>query len=249
MSSDQTPGDGLELLGRLTEASNATFLARCGGRHVVYKPTAGEAPLWDFPVHTLGRREVAAFALSDAAGFGCVPPTRWTDEGRFGPGSVQDWVDAVGDDLADLVPLDEVPEGWFGIIVGLDADDNEVALVHADHPALRRLALFDVVANNADRKAGHVIRRGEEVFGVDHGVSFHVEPKLRTILWGWAGEPLDDDERALLERVVEVADEALGPWLSPDEVAACRDRAAAFLARGAFPEPGDDWPVIPWPPI
>lgn len=239
----------MKLLGRLVEASNATFLAERDGAHVVYKPTAGEAPLWDFAEHTLGRREVAAFALSEAAGFDVVPPTHWVDDGPLGPGSVQHWVQAEGDDLADLVPIDELPEGWFGIVVGVDGDDNEVALVHADHPSLRRLALFDVVANNADRKAGHIIRVGERVFGVDHGVSFHAEDKLRTILWGWAGEPLTVEEQALLAETVAVAPEALQPWLAPEEVDACVQRATELLAAGTFPEPGDAWPVIPWPPI
>lgn len=242
------PG-AMVLVGRLVEASNATFLAELDGCQVVYKPTAGEAPLWDFPSATLGRREVAAFALSDAAGFDCVPPTHWIEDAPAGPGSIQDWIDADGDDLADLVPIDEVPSGWFCIIVGVDADENEVALVHADHPALRRLALFDVVANNADRKAGHIIRRRDEVFGVDHGVSFHAEHKLRTILWGWAGEPLTVEEQALLHETLAVAEQALSPWLMPTEVQACRDRARALLDAGHFPEPGDDWPVIPWPPI
>lgn len=244
----QLPGE-MRLLGRLVEASNATFLAELDGERVVYKPTAGESPLWDFPEHTLGRREVAAHQLSHAAGFDVVPRTRWLEQAPLGPGSVQQWVEADGDELADLVAIDELPEGWFGVVVGLDEHDNEVALVHADNPGLRRLALFDVVVNNADRKAGHVIRRGEQVFGVDHGVSFHAEQKLRTILWGWAGEPLTSQETALLHRTLEVADEALGPWLSAEEVTACLERAAQLLAEGRFPEPGDAWPVIPWPPI
>ena len=104
-------------------------------------------------------------------------------------------------------------------------------------------------AQLGDRKAGHVIRRGEQVYGVDHGVCFHDEPKLRTILWGWSGEELTDEETALLHRTLEVAEEALAPWLSPAEVAATVERAAQLLAEGRFPEPGDAWPVIPWPPI
>lgn len=243
------PAGTLHLVGRLVEASNATFLGELDGEREVYKPTAGEAPLWDFPSHTLGRREVAAYELSSAAGFDVVPPTRWSEDAPLGPGSLQRWIDAEGDELADLVPIDKVPPGWFGIVVGVDEHDHEVALVHADHPRLRRLALFDVVANNADRKAGHVIRRGEQVYGVDHGVCFHDEPKLRTILWGWSGEELTDEETALLHRTLEVAEEALAPWLSPAEVAATVERAAQLLAEGRFPEPGDAWPVIPWPPI
>lgn len=239
----------MELVGRLVEASNATFLARHEGRDVVYKPVAGEAPLWDFPRHSLGRREVAAHALSEAAGFGVVPLTRWVEDGPFGAGSLQDWVEADGDELAQLVPLGAEPEGWFAVVEGVDADENEVVLVHADHPGLRRLALFDVVVNNADRKAGHILRRGEEVFGIDHGVCFHQEDKLRSILWGWADQPLTQDERALVERVLEVAEDSLGPWLHPVEAAACLSRARQLLESGRMPSPGQRWPVIPWPPI
>lgn len=239
----------MELLGRLVEASNATFLAELDGRHVVYKPTAGEAPLWDFPPQTLGRREVAAHDLSRASGFDVVPPTRWIEDAPLGPGSVQDWVETDGDDLADLVALDEVRDDWFGIVVGVDDDEREVALAHADHPALRRLALFDVLANNADRKAGHILRVGEDVRGVDHGVSFHAEPKLRTILWGWSESPLTAAELALVRTTLDVAADALGPWLSGPEVAACEARARHLLDVGIFPSVGDDWRCIPWPPI
>ncbi|MDN5563108.1 putative repeat protein (TIGR03843 family) [Luteococcus japonicus] len=239
----------MELLGRLVEASNATFLAELDGRHVVYKPTAGEAPLWDFPAHTLGRREVAAHRLSSAAGFDVVPTTAWVEEAPLGPGSVQDWVETDGDELADLVGLDAVPENWFAIVVGVDDEEREVALAHADHPALRRLALFDVLANNADRKAGHILRVGEQVRGVDHGVSFHVEPKLRTILWGWSDAELTPAELQLVAQAHDVAPEALSGWLSPEEVSACQARATALLVTGSFPSVGEDWRCIPWPPI
>lgn len=240
-------GSTLRLVGRLVEASNQTFLAVDEDRtQWVYKPVGGEAPLWDFPLGTLGRREVAAFVLSEGAGFAVVPETLWVDDGPLGPGSLQRWVEAAGDELVDLVTFDQVPQDWFGFVVGVDEHDNDVALVHANHPALRRLALFDAVANNSDRKGGHIIRRDERVFGVDHGVSFHVEPKLRTVLWGWSGEPLAPAERALLEAVPTMAGE-LGRWLSDEEVTACLARAEGLLRQGHFPEPRQDWPVIPWP--
>ncbi len=241
----------ITLVGRLVQASNATFLATDpdGVRHV-YKPVAGEAPLWDFPRHTLARREVAAFDLSAAAGFDVVPPTRYLDGGPLGPGSLQQWIDPTDEVLCDLVGLGDLPSGWFGVVVGVDADDKDVALVHADDDRLRRLALFDIIVNNADRKAGHIIT-GEDkrVVGVDHGVCFHTEPKLRTVLWGWAGDPLTDDELALVANCIDAVHEALAPWLSDDEIDACRGRAEALLAAGVWPEPGDTWPMIPWPPI
>jgi len=249
-SEPPSPAEGaLTLVGRLIEASNATFVvADAEGRRFVYKPVVGEAPLWDFPRRTLSRREVAAYELSLASGFGVVPPTRWITDGPLGQGSLQDWVEA-GDSLALLVKVGDIPPGWHGIVLGVDADDHEVALVHADDPRLRRLALFDVVVNNADRKAGHILATDGPVFGVDHGVTFHTDPKLRTILWGWSGDPLLDNDRTLLAAVLAVAEETLGPWLRPDEVTAVLERTQALLDAGTFPEPGDAWPVIPWPPI
>lgn len=243
-----TSPEGLRIVGRLVEASNATFLVEDpDGARFVYKPVAGEAPLWDFPAGTLGRREVAAHELSRASGFDVVPVTTWID-GPLGAGSLQEWVEDTGPELARLVPVDDVPADWYGIVIGLDAHDREVAVVHADHPGLRRLALFDVVINNADRKAGHILLSGESVFGCDHGVSFHAQHKLRTILWGWAGEPLTDAEVALLRGVRGVS-QVLDDWLEPHEVRALVSRCEALLHAGTFPEPGDAWPVIPWPPI
>ncbi len=246
--------EGLRLVGRLVEASNATFLCSYdtdGGEvHVVYKPVAGEAPLWDFPRRTLGRREVAAYELSRAAGFDVVPDTVMVDDGPLGPGSVQRWLD--GDDGPDLVTLvgeQRVPEGWFPVVRGVDQDEHPVVLVHADDPRLRRLALFDVVANNADRKGGHVLRHDSGVYGCDHGVCFHAEPKLRTVLWGWAGEPLTDAEATLVESARGAGADAVADHLTPAEVAALVDRCDELLATGRFPEPGDRWPAIPWPPL
>ncbi len=244
----------MRVIGRLVDASNATFLGaydtEAGEMHVVYKPTAGEAPLWDFPRHTLAHREVAAYELSRAAGFDVVPPTAMVLDGPAGPGSVQRWLDA--DEVEDLVTLVEqhqVPDGWFPIIAGVDQDERPVALVHADDARLRRLALFDVLANNADRKGAHVLVHEGEVYGCDHGVCFHEEPKLRTVLWGWAGSALTSDEISLVEAARSAGADAVTPFLASDEVAALVQRCDDLLAARTFPEPGDRWPVIPWPPL
>lgn len=249
------PEDGTELrlLGRLVEASNATFLAQFdtaeGPIDCVYKPVAGEAPLWDFPQSTLSLREVAAYELSRVAGFDVVPDTFLVDGGPYGPGSLQLWVDHDDSTLVDVVVEAEVPEGWYAVMDGVDGDEKPVLLVHADDERLRRLALFDVLANNADRKGGHVIVHGERVYGVDHGVCFHAEPKLRTVLWGWAGEPLREDERALVLAAIEHAPEVLTGYLDDTEVEAFVDRCDALLQAGEFPMPGIGWPAIPWPPF
>lgn len=263
-ATQQPPHGELTLVGRLVQASNGTFLAEDqSGQRFIYKPVAGERPLWDFPDETLGRREVAAFELSEVAGFHVVPPT-WFLPGPLGEGSVQEWVEGSQSDLVDLVDRDEVPDDWFGIVVGVDHDERPVALVHADAAPLRRLAIFDIIANNADRKGAHILAAAPEehpttpeaseeqpelvILGVDHGLTFHVEDKLRTVLWGWAGEPLTPDELELVAAAVEGID-VLAEWLDPAEVVATRLRAEALLATAEFPSPGERWPVIPWPPL
>jgi uncharacterized repeat protein (TIGR03843 family) len=260
----------IDVRGRLSDASNATLFARVTLDGVtagcVYKPVAGERPLWDFPRHTLARREVAAYELSAGAGWDVVPPTVLR-EGPFGPGSVQWWVDAGGVDpdgdplpgepgagLVDVVPRGRVPSGWLHVLDAEGGDGRRVALVHADDPTLRRMALFDVVANNTDRKGGHVLRHGAEgaVFGVDHGLTFNVDDKLRTVLWGWAGQRLDDESCEALDRLVP--DLAGGPLrerlcalLAPEEVERTARRAAALRRRQRFPRPSGEGPSIPWP--
>lgn len=242
------PAGELQLVGRLVDASNATFLAADADEvHWVYKPVAGESPLWDFPSATLGRREVAAYALSEELGLGVVPLTVWV-EGPLGEGSAQRWVDGQPTPLIDLLDPVDVDQTWLPILTGRSGDDRPVVLAHRDDPQLRSLALFDALLNNSDRKASHVIADGERLLGVDHGVSLHVDDKLRTVLWGWAGAPLTDDERRVLTHASGIP-EALAPGLAEEEWGALVARAESLLAEGVMPEPSDGWPSIPWPPM
>ena len=249
----------MEILGRIRQASNQTFLTKITStddhqsvRQGVYKPIKGERPLWDFPEHTLGLREVAAYRISRLGGFDVVPVTTLV-EGPFGPGSLQLWVDSepdAVDQLVDLVPIDKVPQqGWFPIVEGYAADESPIAVVHADDPRLRLLAAFDAMINNADRKGGHILANGGRVFGVDHGVCFHVENKLRTLLWGWAGQPLNDGELTRIRRVADGAIPVLADLLDEDEIEALLLRAERLLTTERFPYPDDDWHTIPWPPF
>lgn len=248
----------LSLHGRLTAASNATFqgTVQSGDETatVVYKPVAGERPLWDFPDGTLAQREYAAYLVSEALGWSIVPPTLLRD-GPLGEGMVQLWIDAVdggGPDLVDIVPQGRLPEGWIGVLDAYDGRHNPVTLVHADCLALQQMAVFDAVVNNADRKGGHVLDGGSgRVYGVDHGVTFNADDKLRTVLWGWAGDPVP---AALLDGVRRLADELAGALgnelcslITPVELTATRARCADLLRTGHFPLPNDDWPSIPWP--
>jgi uncharacterized repeat protein (TIGR03843 family) len=249
------PEGDIELQGRVLPASNATFVGEVDGVRVVYKPIAGERPLWDFPDGTLAAREVASYAVSQALGWEIVPPTVLRD-GPHGPGMVQLWRD-VDEEQApvDIVPAGTATPGMRHVFDGLDAHDQPVSLVHEDSAALRRMAVFDVLVNNADRKGGHVLAMpGGHRHGVDHGLTFHVEPKLRTVLWGWLGEPLDATEVDGVQRVLAGLAGDLGrelrTMLTEDEVEMTAVRAEELLGAGEFPAPRTaSYPVIPWPPF
>ncbi len=223
----------LSIEGRLLSASNATLYCAvtCDGvaAACVYKPVAGERPLWDFPDGTLAEREVAAYEVSAASGWDIVPPTVYR-VGPAGPGMVQLWI--AEDESVDVVRL----------------------IRRADSPALRRVSVFDAVINNADRKGGHLLpSSGGRVYGVDHGVSFHAEDKLRTVLWQWAGKALPSDAvetlRVLRRGLDGSLGERLGELITQRELRRTRARVDRLLARGRHPEPSDDWPAIPWPPM
>jgi len=246
--------DEIVLEGRIMPASNATFVGRIGEVRVVYKPVAGERPLWDFPDGTLAHREVAAYLVSEATGWDVVPQT-WLREGPHGPGMVQRWQEPDPEEEAvTLVGEGEVPDGYRAVFDGLDALDRPVTLVHEDTAALRRMAVFDIVVNNADRKGGHVLEMpGGHRYGVDHGVTFHTDHKLRTVLWGWLGEPLTDEEVDVVShlRSALVGDlgDALGFHLTAREIEATVRRCERLLGRGTLPAPRGEWPAIPWPPF
>jgi hypothetical protein len=228
----------LEVLGRLLASTNQALFCRltqpCPDPEppvvvdAIYKPIRGERPLDDFPDGTLSRREVAAHLVSEATGWAIVPPTVMRD-GPFGEGMVQLWID-------------------------IDETVDVIALVIDDDPRLRRIAIFDAIVNNTDRKGGHLLPiRGGHIFGVDHGVCFSVVPKLRTVLWGWRGERLDADELQVVGNVRDDLEGRLGEELTglldPIEVEATARRAERLLQTGRFPRPSPNWPAVPWPPF
>jgi uncharacterized repeat protein (TIGR03843 family) len=249
----------LTVRGRIREASNAVLLCDVTyeGRTAscVYKPVAGERPLWDFPDGTLAQREVAAYEVSEATGWGLVPTTILRD-GPYGEGMCQLWIDAVseGAELLALVDGEEPGEGWKAVALAEVGEGRTALLVHADDERLRRLAVLDVVINNGDRKGGHLLPAPEgRLYGIDHGVSFNAENKLRTLLWGWAGEKLTPEAVEVLERLRGALDGTLGVRLEElitgAELDATRARVAGLLASGRHPEPSGEWPAIPWPPV
>ncbi len=255
----------LTVVGRLATASNASFFGQVELDGValpcIYKPVAGERPLWDFPDGTLAGRERAARLVSEAGGWHVVPPTVLRD-GRFGPGMCQRWIDVESQfALVDIVDSGAAEPGWIAVLEAEDASGRDVLLVHADDERLRDMALFDAVINNADRKGGHVLlapaaaagsdRQAGRLYGCDHGVSFHVDTKLRTVLWGWAGEPLRPRDLRSLARLVDALDAGLEDQLASSlagaELRALRRRVDVLLSTAEMPVPDGSWPAIPWP--
>jgi uncharacterized repeat protein (TIGR03843 family) len=250
----------LTVRGRIREASNAALYCTVSheGREAacIYKPVAGERPLWDFPDGSLAQREVAAYEVSESTGWGLVPPTVLR-EGPYGEGMVQLWIEVSPEaDLLALVEGEEPEPGWKAIGFAEVGEGRTALLVHADDERLRRLAVLDAVINNADRKGGHLLPTAEgRLYAIDHGVTFNTENKLRTLLWGWAGEPLAPEAVGVLKDLQESLGDGgalaarLSALITGAELDATRARVAALLESGKHPEPGGEWPAIPWPPV
>ena len=220
----------LVVTGRLIDASNATLLAEStfGDQSIkcIYKPIAGERPLWDFPDGNLAQREFAAYLISEYLQMHIVPLTILRD-GPFGQGMVQEWID-------------------------IDVEVDLAEFFSQDDPQLRKMALFDAVINNTDRKIGHLLPNPEgKLYGCDHGVTFHHEYKLRTVLWQWAGSDLSKEELNSLESLNEIlqSDESalLQSLITPVEVVALQSRIQELIKMRCFPLPSTEWPAIPWP--
>ena len=226
----------LTVTGRLVDASNATLYAMCSVKSLgedrefacIYKPIAGERPLWDFPDGSLANREYLTFLVSHWLELNLVPPTILRD-GPYGTGMVQKWIDI--DPKVDLMEFYQCSD-----------------------PKLRQLALLDIITNNTDRKIGHLIPiTGGHLYGCDHGVTFHVDDKLRTVLWQWSGLSFSDEEMALLLQARELFTatkrDIIAGLIEEDEILATIARIDRALTEGTFPLPNPDWPAVPWPPF
>ncbi|MEI7029568.1 SCO1664 family protein [Streptomyces pratensis] len=263
----------LTVVGQVGGASNAvlhcTVAYEGEERACAYKPVAGEQPLWDFPDGTLAQREVAAYEISRATGWDLVPPTVLRD-GPYGGGMCQLWIDApdpadalTGRPAADgeppllaLVEGEEPGDGWKAVGFADVGEGRTALLVHADDPRLRRLAVLDAVINNGDRKGGHLLPApGGRLYGIDHGVTFNAQDKLRTLLWGWAGEPLTAEALGVLGRLAAELEPGtalvtrMAQLITEVELDALRQRVAALVESGTHPRPSGQWPPIPWPPV
>lgn len=218
----------LRVEGRFVDASNATLFAKCfdgvNEVAVIYKPIAGERPLWDFPDGNLANRELGTYLLSEALDLHLVPFTI-IREGPFGPGMVQEWIE-------------------------INEEIDIVELAQGRDQRVREMALFDAVINNTDRKFGHILPSvAGELFGCDHGVTFHEEPKLRTVIWQFSGEVFSQEDLDLLQFASKIASSVLQGLVTELEIAALLARINELLIQGRFPEPSSDWPAVPWPPF
>lgn len=220
----------LRVTGRLVDASNATLYATAAFNSkeliCIYKPIAGERPLWDFADGCLAHREYSAFLVSKYLGFDLVPLTILRD-GPYGMGMVQEWID-------------------------IDENIDLSKFFSTDHPRLRSMAIFDAIINNTDRKIGHLLPMDSEiVFGCDHGVTFHIDDKLRTVLWQWAEDPFTPEELELLQSAkIQLEAELatmLEPFLTAEEIDAMRFRIDRLIKTRKFPLPNPNWPAVPWP--
>lgn len=225
----------LDLQGQFIRGSNYTYLARLEyldiNIKVVYKPTRGEQPLWDFPPSTLAKREVAAYLVSEALGWELVPPTVYRRKAPMGPGSVQQYIEH-------------------------DPNYHYFNFNDEDKQRLRPTVLFDLLINNADRKGSHVIIDDtRHIWLIDHGVCFHVDEKLRTVIWDFAGEVIPPDLLDCLKHFqIQLYPESeiyasLSPYLKAGEIQALAIRSAQLLKERNFPLPSDDRRVYPWPPV
>lgn len=215
----------LKILGRITDASNATLLTEIDGTKYVYKPIAGERPLWDFPNGNLAHREYASYLVSKELSLNLVPTTVLRD-GVYGVGMVQEWCE----------PNPEI---------------DVIEIAQSDNPQIRKMAVYDVIINNGDRKFGHILPKTDElIFGCDHGVTFHVENKLRTVLWQWRGAAYTDKELNIFEAAIEFAlSGALEQYITEVEIKAMIHRCQVQIDIGLFPQPSEEWPAVPWPPF
>lgn len=245
--------ENLVVQGQLSDASNATLLCTTeSGIQCVYKPQAGERPLWDFPDGTLSAREVVSFEIDRALGFAMVPATVWRDSAPLGPGMCQVWITESADKTCvDVCRPDAVPLDWKVVLKAENHDGEPVVLAHSSDEQLQRLAIFDAIINNGDRKGGHVLSdTSGKVWGIDHGVSLASEPKLRTVLWGWANEPISADLLDATEKLAVWLTErppSIRSFLQRAEEDSLINRVSNLLSSRVFPMPSNAWPSIPWP--
>jgi uncharacterized repeat protein (TIGR03843 family) len=245
----------IEIEGLIHDSSNGALKVLVSNSNesmnAIIKPEVSIRPLWDFPDMDLNNREYATYLLDRALNLNYVPETVMRNVEGIGKSLVQEWVKESDNDLIIVKSPEDIPKDYLKVLQGYDELNKLITLAHKDVRELRNLCLFDLVINNADRKGGHLlVDSNNKMWAIDHGVSWHFDSKIRTVLWGWIDESFNDEDLALLNR----AKDALQRWaeeefiyLSSDEIGQAIERVEKLLKENAFPQPGDQWPAVPWP--
>jgi uncharacterized repeat protein (TIGR03843 family) len=240
--------DDIVNIHKIKTASNAAFrIEILSGEAFIYKPVSGERPLWDFQAGTLLNRELLSAIFFDEMDIP-IPRTRLLQNGPYGIGLLQDWITPADSDFFKILPADLEVAGWLKSFRGYDHNDLEVVLWHQANDLIRSIVFGDLVINNADRKGSHLLKSSDLIYPIDHGLTFHHEPKLRTIFWGWAGEAFKPTELSKLRSIENLVG---APWMtdliSGIEIEALLDRVQKIISFGGFPAPPLDRAALPWP--
>ena len=245
----------IEIEGLIPDSSNGALKVLVSkpneSMNAIIKPEVSIRPLWDFPDMDLNNREYATYLLDRALNLNYVPETVMRNVEGIGKSLIQEWVKESDNDLIIVKSPEDIPKDYLKVLQGYDELNKLITLAHKDVRELRNLCLFDLVINNADRKGGHLLVDSDnKMWAIDHGVSWHFESKIRTVLWGWIDESFNDEDVDLLNK----AKDALQRWakeefiyLSSDEIGQAIERVEELLKENTFPQPGDQWPAVPWP--
>ena len=245
----------IEIEGLIPDSSNGalkiTIRDSDQSMDAIMKPEVSIRPLWDFPDLDLNNREYATYLLDRELDLNYVPETVMRDVEGIGNSLIQEWVKESDNDLIIVKSPEDIPKDYLKVLQGYDELNKLITLAHKDVRDLRNLCLFDLIINNADRKGGHLLMdSANKMWAIDHGVSWHFESKIRTVLWGWIDVAFNKDDLALLERAKKVLqkwDAEDFSYLTKNEIEQAIKRVEELVNGKAFPQPGDQWPAVPWP--
>ena len=245
----------IEIEGLIPDSSNGALKVLVSNSkqslEAIIKPEVSIRPLWDFPDLDLNNREYATYLLDRELNLNYVPDTVMRNVEGIGKSLIQEWVTESDNDLIIVKSPEDIPEEYLKVLQGYDELNKLITLAHKNNRDLRNLCLFDLVINNADRKGGHLLMdSANKMWAIDHGVSWHFESKIRTVLWGWIDETFNDQDIALLnnaKKVIQTWKDEEFIYLSEEEIEQTIKRVDGLLKENAFPQPGDQWPAVPWP--
>ena len=245
----------IEIEGLIPDSSNGALKVLVSNSkqsvQAIIKPEVSIRPLWDFPDLDLNNREYATYLLDRELNLNYVPDTVMRNVEGIGKSLIQEWVTESDNDLIIVKSPEDIPEEYLKVLQGYDELNKLITLAHKNNRDLRNLCLFDLIINNADRKGGHLLMdSANKMWAIDHGVSWHFESKIRTVLWGWIDETFNDQDIALLnnaKKVIQTWKDEEFIYLSKEEIEQAIKRVEGLLKENAFPQPGNQWPAVPWP--